>query len=159
VLPRKCGLAQQPNAVGFCKFRKESSNSISSSVAAPGVICVFLCCHGVANKYRVLFQTHDCLNLITPMELLNVVRVSINGWNDSERGDTPLNDTTSGRPLTTRNSEEFGELEVRNRRMAPKLVDDELQINRRRFSQFLHEHLQEVCPQSLTPTSSCCHDS
>jgi len=56
-----------------------------------------------------------------------------------------LNDTRSGRPLTTRNSEGFGEL-VRNRRMAPKLMDDQLQINRKWFSQFLHEDLQEVCP-------------
>ena len=55
------------------------------------------------------------------MELLNVLRVY--GWNGSERGDTPLNDTRSGRPLTTRNSERFGEL-VRKRRMAPNLMDD-----------------------------------
>ena len=135
MLPRKCGLAEQPNAVGFCKFRKESTSSISSSVAAPRVIRVFLCRHGAANKYQVLFQTHECLNLFTAVEFLNVVRVSVNGWNDSERGDTPLNDSArSGRPSTTRNSEGFGELGVRNRRMAPTLIDDPLQINRRQLS-------------------------
>lgn len=155
MLSRKCGLAQQPNAVGFCKFRKESSSSITSSVAAPRVICVFLCRHGAANKYQVLFQTHECLNLFTAVELLNVVRVSINGWNDSERGDTPLNDTRSGQPLTTRNSEGFGELEDRNRKMAPKLMDDQPKtvqsVSSRRAAKSLST--------GSHPTSSFCHDS
>lgn len=64
MLSRKCGLVYKLNVVGFVSScydakcsQKQSSSSITSSKAALHISCVFLCCHVVASKYEVLFQT------------------------------------------------------------------------------------------------------
>jgi len=38
-------------------LQKRSSSSITSSIAALQISCLFLCCHVAASKYDNLFQT------------------------------------------------------------------------------------------------------
>lgn len=64
MLSCKYGLVYKLTVVSFvsscydAKYsQKQSSSSITTSIAALHISRVFLCCHVVASKYEILFQT------------------------------------------------------------------------------------------------------